>query len=323
MLLLAVGTKAMVDNLSYEFTGVEFGQFYHDDLTLIADSAFPEIGFRNEGNELLFPIFGFKLTYETTFSVNDFSLLSEPVRSEAINIADWLGLTKIVETSLKLAIIDTGFNDIQTDNDFIFAGNDISDDGTPHGTFVEDVSKQIVSCSLYRAKIRSGENFFPLTILCALIWAIEKRVQVCSVSIDFPWADSHIDVLTRVCAYATQNECLVVAAVGNDSALWPNLLSQMCEVISVNGLVQNNDPYCTWTQLQYPCPVRIKYSAPVPVLLSNGGGFSGTSAATIVVSSAIVLLLDKYKDLSAVLSTLSTNIHENPFVNAVIPIGIY
>jgi Subtilase family len=303
----------------YDFASAEFGLF---EPAGKPDPAFPKIGFRNDANELLIPILGLKLRHSALRSAIGFPFrLKDSLDDQAINIRQWLGLNanSMTGARTKVAIIDTGFSLPQTASDLLFAGNDILDSADrPHGRYVEDIVRQIAPlATLYRAKVRDDSGRYNRWgVLCAILWAVENGVDACSISLEVTQPGDFEKALTIVCHYASKRGCVIFAGVGNWLDQPPSFLSQLPDVVSVNGLNKGNPTYCAHN-------AKVNCAAPVPVQTAFSP-FRLSSAATVVVASSYLLLLQKkqHNPLLAMFALLSQP-SSDPYISHFLPKGVY
>jgi hypothetical protein len=313
---------------TYDFSGVAYGNFERTDKP---DPAFPDIGFRNNQHELLFPSLGFKLTVGgQIFTVNQIEhpfIKSTEDRVLPIDIVEWLHLPKPAhQTDLKLAIIDTGYATPKTPNDFIFAG-ECFHDYIPdlHGAHVDDISTKMLNCQKYRAKVGDEfGNMSPPTVLCAILWAIEKRANICSVSLGIGSIPEEFGpALEKVCAYATEKHCVIFASVGNLLDKCPETLSQMPGVVAVNGYYPAEQSTVYRDYGGRNCdPFKIDCAAPVPIA-TKLGSFGATSAATIVAASAALILWSKKGSWEGAKAVLFSDKSNNRYISYFLPKGVY
>lgn len=232
---------------------------------------------------------------------------------------------------VKIAVLDTGFD--FTHPDFTgrtlhrksFAGTRQAKDKEGHGTHCAGIAGGgrkgrdgarygvAYGSRLYIGKILddAGEGTDGQA-LAGIEWALEKGCQVISMSFGAPAEDqqAHSVVFEQVAQIAMTNNCLLIAATGNESDHTEGLVASVnhpanCpSILAVGALTQSMevaDYSCAGNGL---AGGQVDIAAPGDSILSArpGGGYrreSGTSMATAFVAGVAALLWEQFPQAAA------------------------
>lgn len=246
---------------------------------------------------------------------------------QAINAVD----SRYAGKGVKIAVLDTGFD--FTHPDFTgrtlhrksFVGTRQAQDKEGHGTHCagiagggrkgKDGARYGVAYGsrLYIGKILddAGEGTDGLA-LAGIEWALEKGCQVISMSFGAPMEEgqAYSGIFEQVAQIAMSNNCLLIAATGNESdhsegdASPVNHPANCPSIMAVGALTQTMglaDYSCAGAEGAFG---QVDIMAPGNDILSAkpGGGYrreSGTSMATAFVAGVAALLWEQYPQASA------------------------
>ena len=220
---------------------------------------------------------------------------------------------------IRVAVIDSGIARTSITNKRIDGGNTFVDgyreDGTTimsnaasnaqHGTKVAGtiIQNTLENVRLYSYQVIKENGSIKLSYVISSIYlAVENECKVISMSIAFNKTQTNGQSSIEAVNYATENGCICIAGAGNDSTSLENstIYPALCENAITVGAVGPNKVLCSFSN--YGKGVDI-YATGKSMTTYDVNGFedttwSGTSAATPVISSICALLLEIKPDIT-------------------------